>query len=724
MPDELPPSRRTILAAVSGVSVVGLGRSSSAAAQQLDASTSPAPAPSLPPAAVPSGAFMQAGRGATPRTMAAKMRDLVSVADYGARADGQTQELIAFTSAAESLFAGGPLDVTAGAHLVGSQTFGPARGNVHAYDTAVVGSHDIVADSKFASGRASTWSLDGFSTVSGGVRGGGGRPGSIRQSIVIESYTSYVVTIEAATEAAGGIAFFLGNRPIFTEGDASILPVGASTYRFTIFSYELSGKSDFQVRFDADWSGLVSAITLRKVEREAPYDFFGISHDKRDFSNVFGIKFGRFLSGNIAIGDRLTSGLLSDQASWNIAIGSRALSTNIDEIENTAVGAFVLEYNQASRNVAGGYSAFRYNTKGDRNTGWGYKVFGRNSVGSKNTGVGFWAGLYNQLGCNNSYLGSQAGYYNCNGSYNSAFGFQAGLQNDGGMANTYVGAISGPYTSGSRTFHFSHSTCVGAESKGYGDRTTAVGSQARCGSDPYEGGQAITTAATAVGHRATAIDDGTSAIGARTNALGVQSTCLGDEATTSGARGTAVGAAAQASTASTAVGAGAGRGLIGTGNISIGAGANGGNASRPYDNAIAIGFGAMCTASNQMVLGNQATRQIRAATAVLTTLSDGRDKTNVQYLDADHASRFVLSLKPARWTWKIRNDDAIGGEDVGFVAQDLLSSQRELAANWIDLVDTSDVNHLHAAPGRLLPVLVAALQDALRRIEQLENGNR
>lgn len=716
MPDEPHPSRRGILA-------VGAGASLTAVSQGLPAALGEQPWPSsVPPANadVFLGEFLASGEGATRRTVTAKLRDLASVADYGARADGRAQEFFAFTKAAASLPAGGPLDVTAGIHLVGSQTFGPARGNVHAYDTAVIGDRDIIADGSFSTRHASPWILQEFHPVSGGMGHNAGKPGSIGQSIIIKPYTSYVIEVVVETVKAGGVAFFVGGRPIFTEGDYSILPAGRDRYSFTIFSYDLTGNIFLNIGFDQDWSGSVQKVSLREVEREAPYDFFSIPHDKRDFSNILGIKFGRFLSGNIAIGDRLTSCMMSEKAGWNVAIGPRALSTNTDDFENTAIGAFVLEYNQASRNVAGGYSAFRYNTKGKQNTGWGYKTFGRNSTGSNNTGVGFWSGLYNQLGSDNSYFGARAGYYNCNGSYNSFLGSQAGLQNDGGIANTYVGAISGPYTPGARTFCYSHSTCIGAESKGYGDRTTAIGNQARCGSDPYAGGRAITTTATALGHGAVAVDDGTSAIGGNANAAGMRSTCIGEGSATSGVAGTAIGASARATEVSTAIGVGAGVGVSGKGNLSIGVGANGGDTVRAYHNTIAVGNDAMCSGSNQITLGNENITQIRSATAVITTLSDGRYKENVEYFDIENASRLLLDLKPARWNWKMRDETTRGQGDIGFVAQDLLWAQEKHKAGWLNLVDASDEDRLYAAPGRLIPVLVAALQDALHRIEELE----
>lgn len=665
--------------------------------------------------------FSQTGDGAVVRTINAKLCDVSSVRDFGAVGDGRTQDQVAFTEAAAALAHGGPIEVTPGTHLVGEQILGPSRGNVHAYDYAVVGTKNIVGNNNFMGNPASGWTLSNFISNNPGVSHTAGSVARARCSVKISKYTTYLISVTLKTSKVGGIAFFLNNDPVFTIGDHSILPAGTDTYHFAMFSYTVDGVVNFELRSDTAWAGSISDLSVVKVEREAPYDFFSIASDKKDFDNILGIKFGRFLSGNIGIGDRLTSSLLSYKAVWNVALGSRALSTNINGLENTAIGAFTLEYNQVDRNTAGGYSAFRYNTKGTHNTGWGYKTFGRNSIGSNNTGVGFWASLYNQTGGDNSSFGAQANYYNCNGNGNSAFGSQAGLQNDGGNSNTYIGAISGPYTPGPGTFSYHFSTCVGAESKGYGNNTTSIGFQARCGSDPNTGGTAITVAATAFGYRAVAAKDSSVAIGGEAVASEIRGTAVGDGSKVTGQNGTAIGYLAQAAENCTSIGSQSGINLTGKNNISIGHGSNNFEYSNNYNNVISIGFDATCSADNQITLGNNVIDTIRAAVTTITAISDRRDKKNITYIDEIFASNFIKSLFPARWEWDMRGDVKREGGDAGFIAQDLLQAQTMHDADWLRLVNVSNPDRLEATPGNLLPVLVAALKNALERIEVLEN---
>ena len=423
------------------------------------------------------------------------------------------------------------------------------------------------------------------------------------------------------TNSRGGITFYLGNENILNDNDVSVIRIGAETYEFALLSYDQAGEVEFELRSDTNWGGSISKIELLQVKREAPYDFLSIAADRKDFDDPFGVKFGRFLSGNMAIGDRLTSALLTEAAAWNVAIGSRALSTNTSQFENVAVGCFALEFNQVDRNTALGYSAMRYNTKGIQNTAIGYKAFGANSTGSNNTGVGFWASLYNKTASNNTSVGFEANYYNEFGEYNSAFGSQAGLQNDGGTANTYVGAIAGPYTPGATTFAYSFSTCVGAESRGYGSKTTAIGNLARCGSDPHTGGTAIANTATAVGYAAIALDESV-AVGGEAVTGDVRSVAIGHNAKALAINSVSVGFLTSAGESGTAVGSQSGYNLSGSGNTSVGYGANAFESPTSLSNATAVGYGAVCTRDNQVTLGGESIAETRTAGWVTANHND------------------------------------------------------------------------------------------------------
>lgn len=69
-------------------------------------------------------AFVQSGTGATTRTLQAKLRDWVSVKDFGATADGVTDDLTAIHAARDALTNGGELYFPAGTYNIGSGATG------------------------------------------------------------------------------------------------------------------------------------------------------------------------------------------------------------------------------------------------------------------------------------------------------------------------------------------------------------------------------------------------------------------------------------------------------------------------------------------------------------------------------------------------------------------------------------------------------------------------
>lgn len=675
MPDPFQATRRGMLGALSSASVFGIGDSRAASYFRRTAG------------GTPGDGSVQGGTGAVARTVT----EALSAASSSRQADQNVP--LDFDRAIGAMGRGGPIEVTSDLKLPGERLFGPARGNIHAHDYAVIGNAPITRNDMLAGG-ADGWALTNFSAASPGLTHPAGSRATATQPVDIRPFTLYLITLSAKTTTPGRIRFRLGKTEIPSSDEAFTLGTGDGTFHFLAFSSDQTGRVSLDLTVDSMWGGLIQEISVAQVEREFPYDIFSIPNDRIDFANPMGIKFGRFMSGNIAIGDRSTSSVLSQKSAWNIAIGNRALSSAIDNIENTAVGSFSLEYNQADQNTAGGYSALRFNTKGARNTGWGYKALFRNGIGSDNTGVGYWSGFYCETGSNNTNLGSKSGYYNRAGSFNAALGAQAGLQNDGGSSNTYVGAIAGPYTSQPQKFSYDRTTCLGAESKGYGSNTIAIGYQARCGSDPHVNGKAITTTALAIGYCAAAESDGAIAVGGGAIANGAGGIAIGE---------------------------GAGRNLTGAQTVSIGAGSNSFARPATFNNAIAIGYGAKNTNSNQIALGNSSVTEIRAAVSSLTAISDRRDKKNIVAIDGRWASHFVKSLKPSRWDWQMRDDPTREGGDLGFIAQDVLAAQLEHDAMYLDIVSQNNPERLEMTPGKIIPLLVSALQNALTRIEDLEN---
>lgn len=129
-------------------------------------------------------------------------------------------------------------------------------------------------------------------------------------------------------------------------------------------------------------------------------------------------------------------------ASFNVAIGYRAMFTNTSGGVNVALGSFALEGNTVGTNNTGlGHSALRLNTSGQFNTGVGTGALAVNSSGYENTAMGANSAGKNTTGYSNLALGTDALSNNIEGYDNVAVGASS-LLNGTGFANTSVGTLS------------------------------------------------------------------------------------------------------------------------------------------------------------------------------------------------------------------------------------------------------------------------------------------
>ncbi len=173
---------------------------------------------------------------------------------------------------------------------------------------------------------------------------------------------------------------------------------------------------------------------------------------------------------------------------------------------------------------------------------------------------------------------------------------------------------------------------------------------------------------------------------------------------------------------------------IGTGNTAVGN--NAGSALHFGNNNTFIGNQAQASAAspdNEFTLGNSSVAVLRCQQTTITALSDERDKTSVE--DLPYGLDFIDSLKPKKFIWdnrpeKIvkRNDEGEkveievvsankGKKDIGFIAQELQTVDDE----FLNLVYDSNPERLEASYGKLIPVLVKAIQDLSAKVTELEN---
>jgi hypothetical protein len=160
-----------------------------------------------------------------------------------------------------------------------------------------------------------------------------------------------------------------------------------------------------------------------------------------------------------------------------------------------------------------------------------------------------------------------------------------------------------------------------------------------------------------------------------------------------------------------------------TGNNNVGLGRNAGSTNTTGTNNVFIGngcSGSSITATNEITLGNSSHTVIRAAVTSITSLSDARDKKDIEELPV--GLEFIKNLKPVSFVWNERAENGKHDiKDFGFIAQDLKKSQEDVnLADTLKLVYEENPEKLEASYGKLIPILVKAIQDLTAKVELLE----
>lgn len=327
-----------------------------------------------------------------------------------------------------------------------------------------------------------------------------------------------------------------------------------------------------------------------------------------------------------------------------------------------------------TNNVKAGTSALSSLTSGTHNTAVGAFAFGSVASGSENTGVGNVAGVY-ATGNSNTVLGHSA----LSGTSNTA---------------SFTVAV-GSYTADAASMSGGYNTIVG-----------------------YSAGSGVTTGSynTFMGNDAgTAVTTGDYNV-----ALGFSAMLTATTAYDCVAVGTRALDAIVSSTGCVAVGYHAGSACTNSNNTYIGYQAGAAHATGA--NCSVIGYNAEASSTsvnNEITLGNSSIATIRAQVTSITSLSDKRDKTNIQDLNAGLG--FINRLRPVRFDWDMRDGGKVGVEDTGFIAQELQSAQVN-DERIPGLVYDVNPEKLEAAYGKLIPVLVKAIQELSAEVEALKNG--
>ena len=147
------------------------------------------------------------------------------------------------------------------------------------------------------------------------------------------------------------------------------------------------------------------------------------------------------------------------------------------------------------------------------------------------------------------------------------------------------------------------------------------------------------------------------------------------------------------------------------------------------DNNIAIGYDAdvpSANSNNTCTFGNGSIDNLRCNDTSISSLSDERDKTNIE--DLALGVDFLNTVRPVSFDWDRRDGTFAGYKSLGFIAQELkVAGDATDFADHMRLVHNDNPDKLEADPMKMFPILVKAIQELsaknevlLARIEVLE----
>jgi hypothetical protein len=157
-----------------------------------------------------------------------------------------------------------------------------------------------------------------------------------------------------------------------------------------------------------------------------------------------------------------------------------------------------------------------------------------------------------------------------------------------------------------------------------------------------------------------------------------------------------------------------------TGNNNTALGYQAGNNITTGSNNMCLGnssTASISTASNEITLGNSNITALRCQVQSISSLSDARDKKNINPLPV--GLEFISDLNPVEFDWNMRDGGKVDIHEFGFIAQELKASQEKLGITVPNLVYESNPEKLEASYGALLPIMVKATKELKTTIDYL-----
>ena len=334
-------------------------------------------------------------------------------------------------------------------------------------------------------------------------------------------------------------------------------------------------------------------------------------------------------------------------------------------------------FEAASGGGGGGLSSdAQFNTVGGTNAGDSFS----GTDATNNTLIGYNAGTAMTTGIQNTAYGSEALSNETSGTESTVIGYKAGKQINGGNKNTALGHSA------------LENTTTGQQNVACGNRAlnaqTSGNYNVAVGSYTMAGGNITSQFNVGVGQAVMYnITSGTGNLAAGTYAgykltTGSDNTILGKGET-------------QAANNLT----------TGSNNILLG------------HDAVA----SSATVSNEITFGDSNISSLRCNVQTISSLSDARDKTNV--IDLPEGLDFINKLRPVKFEWATRDGNGKDGScEHGFIAQDLQKVQKDNNADYLNMVMDNNPDRLEASYGKLVPILVKAIQELTIEVNKLKSN--
>lgn len=380
---------------------------------------------------------------------------------------------------------------------------------------------------------------------------------------------------------------------------------------------------------------------------------------------------------NTAIG---ANALLNNTTGYaNTAIGSRSLNKNITGTLNTAVGLASLSKNiSGDENTAIGHTSLFGNESGDDNIAIGLRSLQSNISGNANVAIGVHALNLNSTQSYSVAVGDSALYWNGFGAFgsteaekNTALGSKSLFNNRLGAGNVALGFNAGFNETGSNKLYIENTAANKDNALIYGDfaadslllntKTINRNSFNIRGNNALEMGYGVA--------------------GKQTDAGKICYGCFGDPANWLGI---------------------------------VGGGTNVSGNDRVIklwsEGGLRVRGNTLPDADNFYSLGNSSNRwsSVWVTSGIINT-SDARLKTNITV--SPYGLKEIMKMQPVQYNWKSNPTNDL---QIGFLAQDIQKIVPEA------VVVPQNGDPLGMKYNELIPVLVKAIQEQQKRIEELE----